>query len=160
MITIESLHIYLAVRNSETRSRLEDLLTGDGLKVTVFSTATALWNAFQDKPVRFIILDRRIADGLSGFELARLIRQQFLMPYVYVLMLSKLDSVAEIKEGLAEGVDDYLIKPHNPLQLRSRVLVGIRWLNYIDSLFAGAARSKDQEDVESTKVTPKERLAS
>lgn len=146
MITTEDLHIYLAIRNSETRSQLEDQLVSDGLKVSVFSTASALWSTFQDKPARLIIIDRRIADGLSGLELARRIRQQFLLPYVYVLMLSTMNSLAEIKEGLAEGVDDYLIKPHNPLQLRSRVLVGMRWLNYIDSLFADKERAGEPDD--------------
>jgi hypothetical protein len=38
---------------------------------------------------------------------------------------------------LAAGVDDYLAKPLTPLQARTRVLVGKRWLAYIDSLFAG-----------------------
>jgi hypothetical protein len=31
-------------------------------------------------------------------------------------------------------VDDYLLKPFNPIQLRSRALVGLRWLSYLDSL--------------------------
>lgn len=30
---------------------------------------------------------------------------------------------------------DYLVRPYNRLQLRSRALVGMRWLNYVDSLF-------------------------
>jgi len=33
------------------------------------------------------------------------------------------------------GVGDYLVLPHNRFQLRSRALVGMRWLNYIDSLY-------------------------
>jgi hypothetical protein len=31
-------------------------------------------------------------------------------------------------------VDDYLVYPHNSFQIRSRVLVGLRWLTYIDSI--------------------------
>jgi hypothetical protein len=31
-------------------------------------------------------------------------------------------------------MDDYLIKPHNPFQIRSRALVAMRWLTYIDSI--------------------------
>jgi DNA-binding response OmpR family regulator len=60
-----------------------------------------------------------------------------MLPYVYIVMRSVMNRLAEIKEGLAMGVDDYLIKPHNPFQLRSRILVGTRWLNYIDSLYEG-----------------------
>jgi DNA-binding response OmpR family regulator len=40
----------------------------------------------------------------------------------------------DIREGLSLGVDDYLVFPHNPFQIRSRVLVGMRWLTYIDSV--------------------------
>ena len=51
--------------------------------------------------------------------------------------VSAMSRLQEIKEGLAAGVDEYLIKPPNPLQLRSRVLVGLRWLQYIDLLYEG-----------------------
>ena len=45
--------------------------------------------------------------------------------------------VSEIKEALAASVDDYIVRPANRFQIRSRVLVGMRWLNYIDSLYEG-----------------------
>ncbi len=31
-------------------------------------------------------------------------------------------------------LDDYLNKPHNPFQIRSRVMVAMRWLTYMDSI--------------------------
>jgi hypothetical protein len=46
-----------------------------------------------------------------------------------------MNNLKQIKEALAVGADDYLVRPHNPFQLRSRALVGMRWLNYIDSLY-------------------------
>ena len=67
-------------------------------------------------------------------ELVRQIRKNYQLPYVYVLMRSRLSQLKEIKEGLDIGVDDYLIYPHNTFQIRSRVLVGLRWLAYIDSI--------------------------
>jgi DNA-binding response OmpR family regulator len=53
---------------------------------------------------------------------------------VYVLIRSAMSQLEDIREGLNLGVDDYLIFPHNPFQIRSRVLVGMRWLTYIDSI--------------------------
>ena len=35
---------------------------------------------------------------------------------------------------MAAGVDDYLGKPHHQFQIRSQLLVGLRRLNYIDSV--------------------------
>ena len=49
-------------------------------------------------------------------------------------MRGALCQIRDIKEGLNLGVDDYLVSPHNPIQIRSRVLVGMRWITYIDSV--------------------------
>jgi DNA-binding response OmpR family regulator len=49
-------------------------------------------------------------------------------------MRSVMGQLQEIREGLNLGVDDYLVIPYNPFQIRSRVLVGMRWLSYIDSI--------------------------
>ena len=139
MINTDNLHIYVATRKPEDASQLEDNLVLDGFDVSSFPSAKALWDGFQQKPARFIITNRQFGDGFSGLDLARKVREHHLMPYVYIVVLSAMNRLTEIKEGLAGGVDDYLLKPHNPLQLRSRILVGMRWLNYIDSLNKGKA---------------------
>jgi two-component system chemotaxis response regulator CheY len=61
-------------------------------------------------------------------ELVRKIRKHYQLPYIYVLMRSAMSQLDEIRAGLEAGVDDYLVKPHNPFQIRSRVLVAMRWL--------------------------------
>lgn len=135
MAISDKLLLYIAIRKSEDRSRMEDLLVLDGFDVSVFASAAALWEAFQHKPARFVITDRRFGDEFNGIDLVRRIRQEYPLPYVYVVVLSFMNRLNEIKEGLGAGVDDYLIKPYNQFQARSRVLVGMRWLAYIDSLF-------------------------
>ena len=131
----DKLSLYIAIRKREDRLRMEDLLVLDGFDVSVFANAAALWEAFQRKPARFVITDRRFGDEFDGTDLVRSIRQDYPLPYVYVVVLSVMNRLNEIKEGLGAGVDDYLIKPYNQFQARSRVLVGMRWLTYIDSLF-------------------------
>jgi len=111
-----------------------DTLVLDGFNVTGFHNAETLWNRFKIRPARIVISDRRFELGLSGLELAQAIRRDFLTPYCYILLRSTLNHLPEIEEGLDAGADDYLIKPHNPIELRSRILVGLRWLTYIDSL--------------------------
>lgn len=142
MVNTTNLHIYLATRVPEDTSHIEDSLVLDGFDISTFPSAKALWEAFQQRPGRLIITDRRFEDGFSGLDLAREVRQHHLLPYVYIVALSVRNSLMEIKEGLAVGVDDYLIKPHNPFQLRSRILVGMRWLNYIDSLYEAKPQKK------------------
>lgn len=130
----EHSRIYLAAKNRDERSRMEDLLVLDGFDVSTFDSASRLWTRFQDRPTRMIFTDRRFANDMSGLDLARKIRETHLMPYVYIVILSALNQFGEIKQALAAGVDDYIVKPHNKLQIRSRTLVGRRWLAYIDML--------------------------
>jgi DNA-binding response OmpR family regulator len=134
MASLETINVYIAIRNTDDRSHIEDQLVLDGANVSCFASARDLWEHFQTRPARLVITDRRFDKGFDGMELARNIRKHYQLPYVYVLMRSRLAQLKEIKEGLEAGVDDYLIYPHNPFQIRSRVLVGLRWLTYLDSI--------------------------
>lgn len=142
MVNADSLKLYLAVKRREERSRMEDTLVLDGFNIRTFTTASELWEAFQQTPARIVISERRFADGFTGLNLVTNIRKYHLTPYVYTVVLSTMAKLAEMKEAMAVGADDYLVLPHNPLQLRSRALVGMRWLNYIDSLFEGKPEKK------------------
>jgi len=122
------------MQKAPDRSQLEDLLVLDGANISCFASASDLWRSFQVNPVRFVITDRRFEGDFDGMELVRKIRNDHPMPYVYVLMRSVMGQLQEIREGLNLGVDDYLVIPYNPFQIRSRVLVGMRWLSYIDSI--------------------------
>jgi response regulator RpfG family c-di-GMP phosphodiesterase len=142
MVNAENLRLYLAVKKRDDRSQMEDSLVLDGLNIRTFSTASELWEAFQQTPARMVISERRFADGFSGINLVSNIRKHHLTPYVYKVVLSAMASLKEMKEALAVGVDDYLVRPHNRFQLRSRALVGMRWLNYIDSLYESKSEKK------------------
>jgi len=142
MVNADSLKLYLAVKKRDERSQMEDTLVLDGFNIRTFSTASELWETFKAAPARLVITERRFANGFSGLNLVREIRQHYLTPYVYTVILSALGNLKDMKEALAVGVDDYLVRPHNRLQLRSRALVGIRWLNYIDSLYEGKSGKK------------------
>ena len=134
MASFATTNIYLAIRKREDRSQIEDELVLDGANVSTFSSANGLWENFQQRPARLVITDRRFGDDFDGLELVRLIRKHYQLPYIYVLMRSAMSQLDQIKAGLDAGVDDYLISPHNPFQIRSRVLVAMRWLTYIDSI--------------------------
>ncbi|MBI4326664.1 MAG: response regulator [Chloroflexi bacterium] len=142
MVNAVNVKLYLAVKGREERSHMEDVLVLDGFNVRTFGTAKELWTAFQQTPARIVMTERRFAGGFTGLDLVVNIRKHHLTPYVYAVVLSTMNSLKQIKEALAVGVDDYLVRPHNPFQLRSRALVGMRWLNYIDSLFEGKSEKK------------------
>jgi DNA-binding response OmpR family regulator len=134
MANLATTNIYLAIQKDDERSHIEDQLVLDGVDVSCFASAQDLWKHFQTRPIRFVITDRRFDAGFDGMELVRQIRKNYQLSYVYVLMRSRLAQLKEIREGLDLGVDDYLVYPHNNFQIRSRVLVGLKWLTYIDSI--------------------------
>jgi PleD family two-component response regulator len=111
-----------------------------------------LWEAFQIKPAQFVITDRRFADDFDGLKLARAIRKHFMLPYTFIVVRSAMSTLDDIKQGMAAGVDDYIIKPHNRFQVRSRVLVGKRWLEYINSLNKAGERIGVMRPVEATQA--------
>lgn len=134
MASIEKTSIYAAIMDPQECSRIEDQLVLDGVDVSCFGSARELWEHYEQRPVRFVITDRRFDRQFDGLELVRRIRKHHQLPYGYILMRSRMAQLKEIRQGLEAGVDDYLIFPHNSFQIRSRVLVGLRWLTYIDSL--------------------------
>ena len=142
MVSAETLKLYLAVKKRDDRSKMEDTLVLDGFNVRTFGTATELWETFKQAPSRLVISERRFANRFSGLNLVRNVRQHHLTPFVYTALLSTLNNLKEKKEALAVGVDDYLMRLHNPFQLRSRALVGTRWLNYIDSLYDSKSENR------------------
>jgi DNA-binding response OmpR family regulator len=126
--------ICLAMGDPVLASRLELILTDEGYGLRTFTSAKQLWENFATWRPRFIITEGIFKDGFSALDLCRAIRQDYLLPYVYIYIISRRNQMAEIVEALDAGANDYSSKPVGTLQVRARVLVGLRWLAYIDSL--------------------------
>ena len=122
-------------------SRLELTLTEAGYEVLAFTSAQQLWESFPARRPRFIITERMFSDGFSALNLCRLVRRDYLLPYVYVYVISRRHEANEIGEALDAGANDYSIKPVSSFQIRTRVLIGLRWLEYIDSITTPPLRS-------------------
>jgi PleD family two-component response regulator len=138
----KDIHIYIAVSEREARSQMEDILVLDGFDVSTFATPKDLWEHFQTRPARFIIIDKAFDGEFSGLDLVKKIRRQNLLPYVYVLVRSTVEQLSEIEVALAAGTNDCLVifKRHDPFQIRSKILVGLQWLNCIDSVNSVVAK--------------------
>jgi len=59
-------------------------------------------------------------------EFCRKVRENKELPYVYLILLTGKSETCDIVEGLGAGADDFLAKPANPDELRSRLAVGVR----------------------------------
>jgi DNA-binding response OmpR family regulator len=96
---------------------LQERLERDGLEVTWAQTVAAARAAWADGRWALAILDVKLPDG-SGFDLARLIRQQSLTP---VMLMTALNSASSRLEGFETGADEYLPKPFHLREFLLRV---------------------------------------
>ncbi len=76
--------------------------------------------------------------GLQGPDLCRRVRARENADYIYLILLTSRDTKDDIIEGLNAGADDFLSKPPNHQELRSRLRVGERILRLRSEL--GEAR--------------------
>jgi two-component system cell cycle response regulator len=85
------------------------------------------------EPPELAILDW-LLPGLDGIDVLRHIRKLSQGKYVYTLMLTAKNRKQDLLTAMEAGADDYLSKPVDPAELRSRIMVGKRILDLQQSL--------------------------
>jgi two-component system cell cycle response regulator len=75
-----------------------------------------------------------VLPGMDGIDVLRRIRQLNQGKYIYTLMLTAKNRKQDLLTAMEAGVDDFLSKPVDPSELRSRVMVGKRILELQQSL--------------------------
>jgi type IV pilus assembly protein PilB len=83
------------------------------------SGASALARIEEDKP-HLVILDLMMPD-MDGYEVCRRLRSNLKTAFIPILMLTALADTKSKSLGFLAGTDDYLVKPFENAELRSRV---------------------------------------
>jgi len=92
-----------------TQARLELLLEATGLAAVSVPSAHQARAALGAVFFPIVIVDRMLEDG-DGISLCQEVRRQHAQSRVYLMLLSALDSAADVAEGMAAGADEYLSK--------------------------------------------------
>lgn len=137
------MHILIADDDPVARLVLNKTLTRLGHTIVAFDNGSdALGALLAPNGPCFAILDWMMP-GADGLTVCRTIRQRQ-NPYVYVILLTSRDSLADMVEGLDAGADDFLGKPFDAIELRARLKSGERVLTLQANLLEASAALEHQ----------------
>ncbi|MCI0461952.1 MAG: SpoIIE family protein phosphatase [Gemmataceae bacterium] len=97
-----------------------------GHEVLSAADGAEAWRLFQQHPDIALVVTDWLMPGLDGAELIRRIRADQRPGYVYVILLTALDSREHLIGGMEAGADDFLVKPFDREELRVRLRAGER----------------------------------
>lgn len=106
--------------HTSTRHVLQGLLTGQGYDMRFAADGPEGLAQAMAFPPDVILLDVMMP-GMDGFEVCRRLRAEPRLAEVPVIMITALDDRNSRLRGFEAGADDFISKPFDPLELRTRV---------------------------------------
>ncbi|MCU1327884.1 MAG: hypothetical protein JWN34_3254 [Bryobacterales bacterium] len=163
----ESVNILIVDDEQKNLTVLETVLTGASYRLIRATSAQEALLALIAHEFALLILDINMP-GMSGFELAHLIRGRRKSAHVPIIFLTAYYNEDEhVIEGYGTGAVDYLHKPVNPLILRSKVEVFVELYQKTRELAAAnaalveeiAQRRNAQQQLSALNETLEQRIA-
>ncbi len=116
------------------RRKLGGFLTEWGFEYESVGSGTEAVKLLESaNPPDLVLLDW-LLPGLDGIDVLRRIRKLTQGTYIYTVMLTAKTHKKDRITAMEAGADDYLAKPIDPTDLRSRIVVGKRILDLQQSL--------------------------
>jgi DNA-binding response OmpR family regulator len=123
-VTTSALRILVVDDDAPLRDTLARSFSREGHTVTVAADGHEALEATERDAFDIILLDVALGPGPAGHDVARELRAR--RSVVPIIMLTALDSEADIVLGLEAGADDYVTKPFGLAELRSRIRAVMR----------------------------------
>jgi DNA-binding response OmpR family regulator len=119
-----SLDILLVDDDTALREMLVRSFAREGHRITAVPSGGEALDRAEGESYDIVLLDVALGPGPSGHDVCRTLRSRRNM--VPIIMLTALDSEADIVLGLEAGADDYVTKPFGLAELRSRIRAVMR----------------------------------
>jgi diguanylate cyclase (GGDEF)-like protein len=130
-----------------TRAMLEPMIKEWGYEVEIAAGGGEAWRALREETRPVLVVLDWVMPGLSGLDLCARLKKEKPLSQVYIILLTAKSGKDEIVRGFEAGADDYIAKPVHPVELRSRLAVGRRILEYQHTLdtLTRELQAKNQE---------------
>ncbi len=123
------MRILVADDDRLTRTLVEKSLEGQKYEITLASNGNQAWETIQKDHPDIILLDW-VMPGLDGLEICQRLQTAENKRFVYIILLTANNHIEDILKGLDAGANDYITKPFNFQELKSRLAVGVRVSEY------------------------------
>lgn len=119
------MNILLVDDDPVTRKIMGINLNKWGHTVVEADNGQTAWDHIQADPFQMVITDWMMP-VMDGIALCQNIRNGKFPHYIYLIVVSALDSKPDVVHGLEAGIDDYLTKPVDMDVLKARIAIGNR----------------------------------
>lgn len=126
---IDSYTVLIADDDPPTRMLLKAAISQWGYEVIDAKDGEEAWDILQKpNPPQLLIVDW-VMPKLDGIDLCKRIKAE--LPFhPYVILLTQMTGSTNVVKGLESGANEFLSKPFNMAELRSRLSVGARIVKY------------------------------
>ena len=125
-MNLEPKRILIAEDHFVSRHLLERNLINWGFEVLTAEDGEAALKILEGENPPALVLIDWMMPKVDGLEVCRRVRARVGQPFTYILLLTAKNHKDELAAALAAGVDEYVIKPFEPDELRARLNVARR----------------------------------
>ena len=132
--------ILIADDDSIMRTLLLSGLTRLDYRVEVAEDGDQAWSVLEQPNAPEIAILDWMMPGMTGVDICHELRARKDAVYVYVILLTGMDTLDHLVKGIEAGADDYMTKPFKPAELNARLRAGRRILDLQRELLAAQAQ--------------------
>jgi PAS domain S-box-containing protein len=141
------MRVLIADDDDVVRTLLENLVTGWGYEVITAGDGEKALSVLEDSDSPVLAVIDWMMPGKTGLEICTCVKADDAPGYTYIILLTSKGEKSDIITGLDAGADDFLTKPVDPAELKSRLAVGARTADY-EHLLIQKNRQLDDKNME------------
>lgn len=131
--TLTPLKVLIADDDPPTRILLRAAISQWGYEAVEAGDGEEAWEILQQPDAPSLLILDWLMPKLDGIDLCLRIKKELSFQH-YIILLTRVEGTENIIKGLEAGADEFLSKPFNMAELRSRLSVGARIVRYEQTL--------------------------